>query len=435
MFRTLPALMALSMLTTACGAFGPNSATPARTVASIQETHEGLIHEIDEKLEHIHFYNVIGQEQLIQFDEDTNNLSIEKLYESPSYLKLQAVRSQVEEIEHEIIEVYEQLSSDKKNLSKQQKKLSVVIKLAKFSEKSRLHALSMENLAHHLGLQNEGIYTDSIQKFKKNKKLSRTDIEAEINTLKQNPQFGVFEKNVEHLSYMMDAKSEAADKRFYPSTTNAGNITGNEFPAKVWSLTYDDGPKASTSGKILNELKARGLKATFFQLTKQAKTFPTMAKDLRDQGMEMASHSYTHQQLTKVGAAALEKEITTAVKELSELHGRPIKFFRLPYGAGVSTSTIREKIASNGLIHVFWNIDTLDWMAQEPEKIVERTLSLMKKTSKDAGVILFHDIHERTTIASPKIMDYLKQDSRRVCTLDEIVTQMNEGAKTVCPQK
>lgn len=435
MSKSLPALLALTLLATSCGAFRSNSSTmAARNIASVQDSPDTLLSEIDEKLEHIHFYNVIGQEQMAIFDQELASTDLAKLYESSSYLKLQAVRAQVEEIEHEIVEAVEKLNSDKKDVTLQQKRLALMMKIAHFSKKSRVHAYSLENLAHQLNLDQQPIYNE-VEKLKNKKGLSKKDLEKEGQELRRHPQFGVFEKNIEHLSYMLDSKSEAAEKRFYPSSTTAGNITGNEFPAKVWSLTYDDGPKASTSVIILNELKKRNLKATFFQLTSQAKTFPTMAKSLRDEGMEIASHSYTHQQLTKVGATTLEKEITTAVKDLSALHERPIKFFRLPYGAGVSTGGIRTKIAENGLIHVFWNIDTLDWMAQEPEKIVERTLALMKKTSKDAGVILFHDIHARTTIASPKIMDYLKQDSRRVCTLDEIVTQINEGAKVVCPQK
>jgi peptidoglycan-N-acetylglucosamine deacetylase len=227
--------------------------------------------------------------------------------------------------------------------------------------------------------------------------------------LESSKEFSVYEKNIEHLSHMLDIKYEGEAKKFYPTNGKQGNIFGNEFPAKVWSLTFDDGPGKSTTARILKALTDRDLKATFFQLTKKVHDLPEMAHELRKAGMEMASHSYTHPQLTKVGALALEKEITQAVSELRSFHGTEIKFYRLPYGAGVHTKHIRDKITENKLIHVFWNIDTLDWMPQEPSKIVERTLSLMKRTPKDAGVLLFHDIHERTARAMPEIMDYLKK--------------------------
>jgi peptidoglycan/xylan/chitin deacetylase (PgdA/CDA1 family) len=234
---------------------------------------------------------------------------------------------------------------------------------------------------------------------------------------------------------MLESKTNETSTHFYPSANQAGNITGNEFPAKVWSLTFDDGPKVETSARILEELKKKNLKATFFQLTKQAKANPGISNKIHNEGMEIGSHSFTHQQLTKVGASTLEREITSAVRELQKLHDKKIKFYRLPYGAGVNNPNIRAKIAANGLIHVSSNVDTLDWIAQTPGKIVERTIALMKKTPRDAGILIFHDIHQRTAKALPQIMDYLKQDNRRVCTLNEIVTQINERAETVCPQK
>ncbi|MFA7614634.1 MAG: polysaccharide deacetylase family protein, partial [Candidatus Caldatribacteriota bacterium] len=235
-----------------------------------------------------------------------------------------------------------------------------------------------------------------------------------------------------HIAHTLDTKN-VKSKRFEPSTTRTGNITGNEFPAKVWSLTFDDGPGRKTTQSILADLKKRKMKASFFQLTQKAQENQSVAKELRAAGMEIALHSYSHKQLTKVNNTVLEKEITTALKDLKKIHDNiDIHFFRLPYGAGVNTTHIRQKIAENKLIHVFWNVDTLDWMAQPTADIVKRTVELMKKTKNDAGVILFHDIHQRTADASPQIMDYLQKDGRRVCTLKTIVDDINAGAAKVC---
>jgi len=56
----------------------------------------------------------------------------------------------------------------------------------------------------------------------------------------------------------------------------------------------------------------------------------------------------------------------------------------------------------------------------------------MASSPRDAGVILFHDIHLRTVEASEAIMRHLKRDGRRVCTLGQIVDQTNRG-EAVCP--
>src|SRR5690554_569647 len=383
------------------------------------ESPENLNELIEEKLSSLHNYYVIGHRNLLEFDESIKNLSTEEIYQSEAYLKLLAVRTQAEEIEHELLELDKNLSQTK---STQKRKL-VREQLAKFAGKSPMSALSMQNLAFSFGLP-QGVSKASIN--------IKKELSKELEKLEQYKEFIIYEKNIEHIAHTLDTKN-VKSKRFEPSTTRTGNITGNEFPAKVWSLTFDDGPGRKTTQSILADLKKRKMKASFFQLTQKAQENQSVAKELRAAGMEIALHSYSHKQLTKVNNTVLEKEITTALKDLKKIHDNiDIHFFRLPYGAGVNTTHIRQKIAENKLIHVFWNVDTLDWMAQPTADIVKRTVELMKKTKNDAGVILFHDIHQRTADASPQIMDYLQKDGRRVCTLKTIVDDINAGAAKVC---
>ena len=59
----------------------------------------------------------------------------------------------------------------------------------------------------------------------------------------------------------------------FPSVTTAGNLTGNTYPTKVWSLTFDDGPRGSKTKTVVDNLYQRGIKATFYMLTSQAKKY------------------------------------------------------------------------------------------------------------------------------------------------------------------
>lgn len=421
----------LLVLLGACG-FGQffhfESEEQSRVVASM--AHESLMSdsltfsaEMDEKLISLHTYYLIGQKNLQALDSGNH----QQLLDSPHYLNLLAVKSQVEEIEDEIKLIYRAITKSKKKKDINRAWM-VRAKILEFADKSQLRHLSMENLSQKLNLKlHDNNYSNLI---------AMKELQAEYESLESiNPkEFQVSEQNIEHLSHLMDVKVSSLSGRFFPSETEKGNITGYEFPSKVWALTFDDGPAPKTSSEILGHLKEKNLKATFFQLNEQVLSNKDIARDIKNAGMDMASHSWTHKQLTKEGDLALEKEISEAAKELKNFHKVELKFFRLPYGAGVSNTRIRQKIADNNLIHVFWSVDTLDWMPQPYEKIVERTKNQMKKSKKDAGIILFHDIHERTVKASAEIMDYLNQDSRRVCTLNTIVTQMNEGAETVCPK-
>lgn len=428
-----PLLLSAVLLLNSCSFLNWNSSNqrelasmPLRSMTS--DASPSFAEEIDTKLESLHVYYMLGNQYLSDFDALIEDTPIEELYQTEAYLKLQAVRIHAEEIEHEIGQTFEDLQAVGMPKNLKLNGYTVVDRIYKFSEKSSLTLKSLENIRDDLNL-----VTPEIQ----GKTIKTQDVATEMRVIQGTTEFQVYEKNIEHTAYMLKHSMEAAAKQFYPSTGKAGNITGNEFPEKVWSLTFDDGPNNTTTGTILKSLQDKKLKATFFQLSSMAKNKlnRSMGKKLVDAGMEIASHSYSHKQLTKVGAQTLDREITGAIRDLKFVTGKNIRFFRLPYGAGVSSSNVRQKIADNDTIHVFWNIDTLDWMAQSPEKIVSRTLSMMKKTKNDAGILLFHDIHARTAQAVPQIMDYLNKNERRVCTLGEIVDQMNEGVKTVCPKE
>jgi peptidoglycan/xylan/chitin deacetylase (PgdA/CDA1 family) len=240
-------------------------------------------------------------------------------------------------------------------------------------------------------------------------------------------------KEIKRLNRAISKGRSTSSDTIYPNASSAGNITGNGYPANTWSLTYDDGPGGKTTPTVLQNLKDHNMKATFFMLAKQVEGLPNTAKSVADAGMDLASHSYDHAQLTKVGPIALEKQIGGAKKIIEEKLGKPIKLFRLPYGAGVNVSSIRAKIAAHGMIHVFWNVDTLDWQDKNPTSIFNRAVKQMKATSKNNGVVLFHDIHAQSVIASELLMDYFEEQKINVCTVQSVVDQLNKGLATCQP--
>jgi len=207
----------------------------------------------------------------------------------------------------------------------------------------------------------------------------------------------------------------------FPSVTTAGNLTGNTYPTKVWSLTFDDGPRGSKTKTVVDNLYQRGIKATFYMLTSQAKKYTETAQYVVDSGMTIALHSYTHLDLNKQSPAKLEYEITKAKKDLESLLDVETKTFRLPFGSGMRNSNLRTVIARNKYIHIFWNIDTLDWKDKNPASIQARVEKQMKLTPKNSGIILYHDIHNQSVIASAMTMDYLLDNGHKICTVEEVI--------------
>lgn len=220
-------------------------------------------------------------------------------------------------------------------------------------------------------------------------------------------------------------RKPSSGARVGPSTGAEGNLTGREFPSKMWAITYDDGPARQTA-QILDELLSRRMKATFFWLSKNAPGYEkTSVARAKKEGHGLANHSATHQQLTKLGSAGLDKEITESTKTLERIYGQPLGFFRLPYGSGVNNTAIRDRIAKAGLIHVYWNVDTLDWQDRNPDTLYSRTMKQVARQGR--GVILFHDIHSQTVVASRRVMDELRSQGSKIVTMAEAVSTINGG--------
>ncbi|MFA5583716.1 MAG: polysaccharide deacetylase family protein, partial [Bacteriovoracaceae bacterium] len=219
------------------------------------ESPENINEMIDERLHSLHNYYIIGHKNLAAFDKSIADLSAEEIYQSEAYLNLIAVRTQAEEIEHELLDLDKKLSSVK---SLKTRKL-VKEKIAEFAQSSPMSGLSMQNISFQLGLKTAP---------QKNLSLHQ-ELPKELEKLEQHKEFLIYEKNIEHIAHTLDTKS-IAGRRFQPSVARSGNITGNEFPAKVWSLTFDDGPGRKTTQTILANLQKRKMKASFFQLTSKA---------------------------------------------------------------------------------------------------------------------------------------------------------------------
>lgn len=466
----LTVLLTASLLVNSCARFAatPN---PYRSISSIEGqlaelSVEEVQQEMSEKFEKMVFVTLSAYESLSHFDQHLENTP-GLLEDNPHYPELLASRAQLEEIEDEIFELRDQFYRAALNPQFSVDDRLKSIDLIRLTVPRSLN--SSDRLIFHHMHQNftqfirqmmldlgkvdedsikrsfEKLYQDLAIAYGPLKEKESLELDWRTVTAKERSQLAtkeswqILRRDLEHRTQEVRSdlyafkRQKQVQVRFFPSTEKAGNIVGTEFPAKVWSLTYDDGPGAGTSKKILDHLNRHGLKATFFQLTKNAKSLSAVSKLIREAGMELASHSYTHRQMTKLSLDQRQWEIATAASELSDLHSRPMKFFRLPYGAGVSNPDIRSRIAKASMIHVFWSVDTLDWMAQSPSEIVARTKKQMAASPRDAGVILFHDIHERTVVASEEIMRYLKLDNRRVCELEKIVEAVNRGSEPCAP--
>jgi peptidoglycan/xylan/chitin deacetylase (PgdA/CDA1 family) len=234
------------------------------------------------------------------------------------------------------------------------------------------------------------------------------------------------------LIYQRDIfRTEKLPPVLYPSIGHTGNVTGNTYPKNAWSLTFDDGPRKGRTEKVIENLYLYNMQASFFVLMREINKFPSSLRRILDNNMELSLHSYTHKDLNKADTETLEYEVSKSLTELKSLSQNDIRLFRLPYGSGMRNKVLRTKIADDDLIHIFWNVDTLDWKDSDPQSIFNRTIKQMKNTPNNSGIILFHDIHAQTVVASEMVMKYLHENNKIVCTVGEVINYHN-GEPQAC---
>ncbi|MCM2324777.1 MAG: polysaccharide deacetylase family protein [Oligoflexia bacterium] len=252
--------------------------------------------------------------------------------------------------------------------------------------------------------------------------------ETEVNFALQN-EVGALASEIEKKA-SSEGRSPQSDT-IYPNPGKAGNISGYNFPANTWTLTYDDGPSTKYTPQVLANLRKHGVKATFFWTAQNLSLDATqeIIRTAMTDGNVGACHSYTHANLPKLSDEALRHEIVDAMDKSTEIYGVRPKFFRCPYGAGLNVPRVRQLLADQNLIHVFWNVDTLDWQDKDPESILARAQKQMAKEGR--GVVLFHDIHPQSVIASEKLLA-VTAGKVRWASLPEIVDEVN-GKAPVSP--
>jgi peptidoglycan/xylan/chitin deacetylase (PgdA/CDA1 family) len=233
------------------------------------------------------------------------------------------------------------------------------------------------------------------------------------------------------------SRTPQADAKFCPDASSArGNIVGNEFHKGVWAVTLDDGPHSTHSATIFNAFKNQNTKGSFFWLSKltSAASNQSVIGQIKAAGYTMASHSLSHANLPTLGQSALDKEIIESTRTHTQYFGYKPKFFRCPYGAcGPSGGNIRKMIADQGFVHVFWNIDTLDWKDKNADILLPRIQQQIEviNSKNRGGVILFHDIHQSSAETVRRLIPWMVSQGYQVKSLDEIVTDMNAGG--ACP--
>ena len=178
------------------------------------------------------------------------------------------------------------------------------------------------------------------------------------------------------------------------------------------ALTFDDGPSPKYTPLLLDGLKERNVRATFFLLGKNVKENQELVHRMQAEGHLLGNHTYNHVQLNKIPETTARQEILKTNNEIYEATGKYPEYMRPPYGAWKKNMELCVE-----MLPVFWDIDTLDWKSQN----VDAILKAAGEEPEDGSIILMHDEYQTSVEAALLLIDRLKEKGYEFVTVDELI--------------
>lgn len=184
-----------------------------------------------------------------------------------------------------------------------------------------------------------------------------------------------------------------------------------ESPKKI-ALTFDDGPHPYYTQQLLDGLKERGARASFFVMGKQAEAYPDLILRMQTEGHLIGNHTYSHLQLGKENRETFKSELVKTNELLLEITGEEPQYVRPPYGSW--DKSFESELT---MIPVLWTIDPMDWCSSDVGGIVQK----VTKKAEENAVILMHDEYKSSVTAALQIVDILQKQGYEFVTVDEIL--------------
>ena len=171
-------------------------------------------------------------------------------------------------------------------------------------------------------------------------------------------------------------------------------ISANDCYENRIAITFDDGPGKGTTEKLLDGLKERGVKATFFLVGEKIEDNRELVARMYAEGHLIGNHTFTHVQLSKVDGKQALEEIVKTNTLIEEITGEPVRYIRPPYGS--YSNSLLMQINMTPVLSVVANV-------------------------KCGDIILLHDIYDSSVAAALEIVDELKAKGFIFVTVDQLL--------------
>lgn len=186
-----------------------------------------------------------------------------------------------------------------------------------------------------------------------------------------------------------------------------------DLPPRI-ALTFDDGPHPSYTKKLLDGLKERGVKATFFVVGENISGREEIIRQMWQDGHLIGNHTYDHEDISRMSVKAACEELTKTSDLVQEITGEGTAYVRAPFGNWDDSLDCEMSMLS-----VKWSIDPLDWTTRNVPQIVNKVV----EKAADSDIILMHDYYDSSVEAALQIVDILKARGFEFVTVEELLLE------------
>ncbi len=183
-------------------------------------------------------------------------------------------------------------------------------------------------------------------------------------------------------------------------------------------MTFDDGPHPVLTPKLLDILKARRIRATFYVIGRNVLRYPDIVKRMVNEGHELGNHTWTHPHLSRLGNASVLRELDRTSDAVYKTVQRIPVTMRPPYGA-LTQRQQRLVHDERDMPTILWSVDPQDWRRPGASVVANRIV----RRSHNGAIILAHDIHPPTIRAMPPALDGLLDQGYQFATVSMILGQ------------
>jgi peptidoglycan/xylan/chitin deacetylase (PgdA/CDA1 family) len=189
------------------------------------------------------------------------------------------------------------------------------------------------------------------------------------------------------------------------------------------AITFDDGPHPQNTPRLLDMLRARNIKATFYVIGRSVDLYPQIVRRTVAEGHEIGNHSQTHRLLSKLGDEELRQEMSRCRDAVGRAAGVQPRTMRPPYGGLLQRQ--RELVhAEFGYPTILWSVDPLDWKRPGASVVTSRILA----GASSGGIVLAHDLHGQTVDAMPATLDGLLRRGFKFVTVSQLLAMKTDVA-------